>query len=116
MAAHWGTSNLLSAAIIFRHADASGFSLMKLIRTTIASLSFLLGCTCFGYFLGLSSRYEAKAKVWAAYHEREASRWKALQAIAELDSKRTDIEAANKKVFLAETRLQRACVKLKGRC
>lgn len=89
---------------------------MKLLRCTIASLSFFAGCTCFGYFLGLSSRYEAEAKVWQAYHQKEASRWSALQAIAVLDSKRTSVEQANQKAFYAETRLQRACVKLKGRC
>lgn len=65
--------------------------------------------------ISLKAKYESEGLAWQAYHNREANRWSALKAMAEVESKRTQVELANQKVAFAESRLQRACSKLRGK-
>ena len=52
----------------------------------------------------------------AAWHTFRAARYTAINTTAQIELQRTSIEQARRKQFMAEVRLSKACLKLKGKC
>jgi flagellar basal body-associated protein FliL len=76
-----------------------------------------------GFELGDAMRYRADQGVEQARLNAQASReqfkaqeQRSIAAYFELEAKRTDLEKANRRVVMAEYRLQRVCKQTKTRC
>jgi len=91
---------------------------------------FLAACFCFlivglaiafslfyaGTSLGRAMKYQADREVVIAAHGEREAKFKALTSMLNLETIRTDIEKANRKVAVAEYRLQAVCKKSKLKC
>lgn len=100
---------------------------MKNLRKTLCALIYASAFIFIGVYTNQSlsedrarqaiadiaiAKYEAKK----AKSENEAAQFNAINTYWSLEAKRTDVERAVKRAVFAEGRLQKACVRMKGRC
>ena len=98
--------------ITLRTHQCIAFSLCGLIVGCAMAFALMYA----GHALGQAMKQRAKADVVIAQSEQRTAELKATAAYLHLEALRTDVEKANRKVAMAEYRLQKACQKLKGRC
>ena len=58
----------------------------------------------------------ARLNAMTAREHVKAEEQRSIAAYMELEVMRTDIEKHRRKAYMAEARLQKACLKLKGKC
>jgi uncharacterized protein YqfA (UPF0365 family) len=99
---------------------------MKYLKPTfrlVIALSLSFAWMYSGNKIGMAMKYRADAGIEQARLEAQASReqfkaeeQRSIAAYLELESKRTSIEQANRKVVMAEYRLAAVCKRSKVKC
>jgi hypothetical protein len=99
---------------------------MKYFKPTIRlliGLSLAYAWMYTGFKVGEGMKYRADKGIEQARLEAQTARehfkaeeQRSIAAYFELEAKRTDIEKANRKVVMAEYRLQKVCKQTKTRC
>src|SRR5688572_6141649 len=89
----------------------------------IAGGCIACGLICLGSSLGSAMKYSADQELESARLNAQAARehfkaqeQRSIAAYMELEAVRTNVEKAKQKQFMAEARLSKACLKLKGKC
>lgn len=93
---------------------------MKHLIKTLCALIYASAFIYIGLYTNHSVQVtrigEARAEVDRAKYEAQAAQFNAINKYWSIEASRTETEKAIKRAVFAEARLQKVCVRMKGRC